>query len=460
MSRVEFSLNFNAPKAGWKQPGKSGYRIYVLGNFSGYGGAPRAQRDIQAIDGDSFDRVMAKVKPRLAVDEHLALRFEAIEDFHPDAWLRNIPIVNDLLSLKRELSQPSTAEQAVAKIQAFLPAGADFASPPQLSQVAETQEQMLERLLGRKPQTAIVGQNVVDRLLADIVAPHISKSTEPQYQALIHMIDTLVGEYLRGLLRRQDFRSLESLWRAMAGLLGEESSDHHQVFLVDITQAELLTELRDDDASLRQSLSEHIQLGDGEQQVLLIGDYRFGDGRDDNELLGLCSRLADACNAYFLTAAEKSLIEKVLSAGSNDPQFWKRYLAAVNVDRIMLAYPGYLLRLPYGAKRDPIDTLPFEECLDWPEAGDLLWGNAAFLGARTLMRGSLSSVSEGPGFFSDVPCFTRAKDGEQQLQPGAEMVLTESQAHTLLTHGIMPVIGYHQRQGVRLFAVATLNKNP
>ncbi|MBS3955468.1 MAG: type VI secretion system contractile sheath large subunit [Methylomicrobium sp.] len=44
-----------------------------------------------------------------------------------------------------------------------------------------------------------------------------------------------------------------------------------------------------------------------------------------------------------------------------------------------VAYPRYLLRLPYGNKRNPVDTFDFEECSIIPQPEELLWGHPAFL---------------------------------------------------------------------------------
>lgn len=453
--RIDFEFGFNKPGARRSRSGGSGYRIYVMGNFSGRSALALAQRKITAIDIDSFDQVMARIRPTLEANAGLTLSFENLDDFHPDVWLRRIPILADLLELKRQLSNPATAEQAAAKIKAFLPVEAQHgkSAPPQ--QAGETNEQTLERLLGKKPETPDAKTDTVDRLIQQIMSPYVSKQAEPQHLTLINIIDQTLGQYLRALLHRQDFRGLESLWRAVAEMINEQDCDQHRFFLIDIDQAELLSELKDQVKRFEQQLLAHIQSADDEQQVLLLGDVYFSGNADDAELLGLCSRLAKACNGYFLGAAADSLLE----TAAGNVQHWQQYLEHICADRLILTYPRYLLRLPYGRERDPLDSLVFEECADIPQTSELLWGNPAFLSVRVLIRDSQEPTAEDACFFGDIPCFAFEKEGEQVLQPGVEAVMTENQANALVAGGIMPVIGYHRRQGVRLIALSTLRRS-
>jgi len=43
-----------------------------------------------------------------------------------------------------------------------------------------------------------------------------------------------------------------------------------------------------------------------------------------------------------------------------------------------------MLRRPYGAKTEPIDSFPFEEIPGTPEHETYVWGNAALAGALVL----------------------------------------------------------------------------
>lgn len=449
--RIDFSMGFNTSAAGNKRQRDSQYRIYILGSFSGHSDVGWEQRKIHRIDSDNFEQVMAKIQPALEIDSGVRLRFESMDDFHPDAWMDKVKIIADLQVLKRQLSNPVTAEQAAAKIQAFLPAqdAASQDSKATLS-VEETQDQMLQRLLGKAPEQPGEAADTVERMIEQIVAPFVAKSTEPQYQSLIATIDQVLSQCLRAILHDARFQKLEALWLATMALVNEESADEQRFFLLDISQAELAEQFNQDSQILTRTLLQHIQTDGDDQDVLLLGDLGFSDSVQDKQLLASCNALAVACGGYFLAAAAQPLLGVL--AGESGGQ----YLQDIATDRMMLAYPRFLSRLPYGMKLDPIETFAFEECGDIPQPHELLWGCPAFIIARSLVRTSQPGGSPDALFFSDVPVFSFDKDGEKVLQPGTETVLTESQAHGLLAVGIMPLIGYRQMRGIRVMGITSL----
>jgi predicted component of type VI protein secretion system len=230
-------------------------------------------------------------------------------------------------------------------------------------------------------------------------------------------------------------------------LLNEEAAERHRFYLLDIGQDELSTEIKIDSKAFTQTLLQHTHKFDVEQDVLLMGDFSFSGNSDDNELMAYCANLAEACNAQFLAAVDQAFLQKMPDVHVNQK--------TATISSLMLAYPRYLLRLPYGNKRDPIDTIAFEECSAQPRLQELLWGNSAFVVARVFLRMAEDDASNDAQFFSDTPAFSFTKDGESILQPGTEVVLTETQANELLERGIMPLIGYQQQRGIRLLGVTT-----
>lgn len=448
--RIDFTMGFKTHGVSVKRSSDKGFRVYVVGNFSGHSEISWQQRKIAKIDFDSFDSVMAKIGPVLEVDSQIKLRFDSTEDFHPDAWLGKIAILSDLQALKRELSNPNTAAQAAAKIQAHRQAETSVATP---DQPQETQEDMLERLLGKKPETSVTAMDGVNNLIAKIVAPHVAKDADPEHLAMIKVIDATLSQYCRAVLHGQQFQALEALWRATEALVKDEASDEQNFFLVDIRQDELMAELQSGAQSFAQKLLQHVQSGEDEQDVLIIGNYSFSDSSEDRSLLAFFSGLAESCSALFLGAAGSTLIANTVF---DEAKGWQAYLRGISTDKVVLAYPRYLQRLPYGDKRDPIATFDFEECAAViPGVDELLWANPAFLCARALIRENAAEQFN----FSDIPSFSFQEDGEQKLQPGTETLFIEAQVNALLSQGIATLIGFRQRQGVRLAALPTLSEH-
>ncbi|OQW75152.1 MAG: hypothetical protein BVN35_08585 [Proteobacteria bacterium ST_bin11] len=448
--RIDFTMGFNAGNATKASSGNSSYRVYVFGNFSG-ASVPWEQSKIRKIDVDNFEQVIGQILPTLAVSPDLNLQFATLDDFHPDAWLGKIKLLADLQTLKSELGNPGTAAQAAATIQAFFPAVA-ASEPAAPALQTESQDDMFERLLGKKPEGAVAASESLDSLLKQIVEPHVAKDANPQHRVLIDLIDAATSQFVKALLHRQDFQALEALWRATDGLVHEEAADAQQIYLLDIGQAQLLAELEKGGDNVVQRLQQHMQTGDGEQDVLFVADYVFSENTDDKALLGFCAELAAKCGAGFLAGAGNGLVTQALQNASE----WLAYRQDIQADSVILAYPRVLIRLPYGSKREPLDTFAFEEVAGIPQTDELLWGNPAFLATRVLLRAAQGDPTTEQFFFVDVPAFSYELDGEQVLQPATEVVLNEAQANNLLAQNIMPVIGYRQRQGLRLLGLDTL----
>ncbi|WKJ91694.1 type VI secretion system contractile sheath large subunit [Methylomonas montana] len=455
--RIDFTMGFNPPKAAKRLDGDSHYRVYMLGHFSGHTDTPWEQRKIRKIDIDHFEQVQAQIMPTLEIAPGSTLQFAALDDFHPDVWLGKIKLLADLRSLKRELSNPDTAEHAAVRIQAYFPVMPAGDAAVQVPEATESQEDMLERLLGKKPESPVAADDSVDSLLKRMVAPHVAKDAAPQHQALIDLIDATLSQFVREVLHRPDFQKLEALWRAAAMLVNEEFADRHDIFLVDISQAELSAESKSGSQAFARKLLSHVQDNDDQADVLLVGDYGFTDSAGDKSLLIFCSQLAKTCGGHFLGGVEHALTAGLLAGDAETIQNWAEYRRETAADNLILAYPRYLLRLPYGAKRDPLEAFVFEECSLIPKPDELLWGNPAFLCAQALIRmANVGNVAD-PYFFNDIPAFTYPRDDEQILQPATESVLNEKQANFLLSQGIVPLICFRQRQGVRVLAGSSLS---
>lgn len=453
--RIDFTMGFNTAETAPKRREGQGFRVYILGNFSGHADNTWRERKISPIDLDNFDRVMARIEPSFSTDASLKLRFRSQDDFHPDAWLHRIPIVADLLQLKKDLSNPDTAAQAAEKIQAFYQAGTPTEKPEQTQAITESKEDMLQRLLGERPATQHAPPDSVDKLIAQVVTPFVKKNSEPQHQFLQNVTEEIIGQFLRTLLHQPDFQELEALWRATEALVNEENADQQQFFLVDISQSELQAELEQGENTFAQRLLEHSQRDEQGSDILLVSDFNFSATPQDQTLLAFLGALAKACGGRFLGSVDITLLEQALSSDAESKQRWEQYLDQIDAGNILLSYPRYLQRLPYGAKRNPLDTLAFEECSPVPDGSELVWGKSAFLCARALIRLE-QSTPEDSLFFHDIDVFSYQLDDEIVLQPGTETILNEAQANDLLAHGFIPLIGFRQRQGVRLLALTSL----
>src|SRR5947209_11349954 len=81
------------------------FRILLLGDFSGRGNRrsaaePRLRgRKAIPIDLDNYEDVMARLRAQLELpgpDEPIRLQFESLDDFHPEALYKRVPLFREL----------------------------------------------------------------------------------------------------------------------------------------------------------------------------------------------------------------------------------------------------------------------------------------------------------------------------------------------------------------------------
>ena len=463
--RIAMTSNFNVSGSILKKNDR-GYRVYILGDFSAQTDRPEKRTKITAIDLDDFDEVMAKIAPTLNIDEQTTLKFKTLDDFHPDELLKKTPYLAELQQLKKQLSNPNTAAQAVEKLQGLYATEIQSETESAIAEEntqTENSDDMLQRLLGKKPesnsQQSSSQQDTASQLISKIMAPYVKEEANPQHQVYINAIDSTTSQYLQTLLHRDDFQRVEALWRSTEMLVNEESSDEHTFFLVDINQIDLQSELSVSDGVFEEALVSHVVAGDNEQDIVFLGDYCFSDSETDKELLKQCSQLAKRCNGLFMGSASKSMVDNLIFIETESTQEWAQYSNELYLDNLMLAYPYYLLRLPYGKKREPIEAFEFEECTGIPQEKDLLWGAPAFLCARAMIKNKQYKQTQDHLYFSDIYSFPIEQNGEEVLFSVTQEVLNKTQANKLLSEGIMPLISFRQRQGLQLLSLLTLSES-
>ena len=182
--------------------------------------------------------------------------------------------------------------------------------------------------------------------------------------------------------------------------------------------------------------------------------------------MGRLAKVAMAAGAPFLAAASPHLLGCASLAESPHPRDWTLPLepdgaAAWTALRslpeaswIGLALPRFLLRMPYGKKSDPIESFDFEEMTQAPEHEDYLWGNPAFACALLLAQSfSEDGWEMRPGSHLQIdglPLHTYEQDGETELKPCSEALLTEEAAEQIMEHNLMPLVSLKEQDAMRL----------
>jgi type VI secretion system protein ImpC len=198
---------------------------------------------------------------------------------------------------------------------------------------------------------------------------------------------------------------------------------------------------------------------------LIVGNYTFGAGREDAAQLGRLAKVASAAGAPFIAAASPRLVGCASFSTTPEPREWKPQTAEdaeawaalrglPESSSVGLVLPRFLLRLPYGKETDPVESFNFEEIPDSPSHEDYLWGNSAFACAMLLAQSFSEHEWEmRPGEISEIdglPLHTYHMDGDSELKPCAEALMTVDAADRIMEQGFMPVASLKGRDAARL----------
>jgi type VI secretion system protein ImpC len=192
----------------------------------------------------------------------------------------------------------------------------------------------------------------------------------------------------------------------------------------------------------------------------------FGPQGEELDALRRMAELGRAVGAPVLAAARAALVG--CPAPGADPTEWSPPAAAWEALRrepaarfLGLAFPRFLLRLPYGADAEECERFRFEES---PGHEEYLWGNPAIVCALLLARSfSAAGWDMRPGMVRDLeglPLHLVRADGDTSVLPCAEAWMSERAADRLLDDGVMPLASMKDRDAVHLVRFQSIASPP
>lgn len=475
--RIGFEVNLGAADDGrGGVPRRSDrMRILVLADFSGRSHrgletvANLASRPIMALDLDTFDAVFRRLAPGLTPGSGIGsavsvvVGFESLEDFHPDHLYATLEPFRALRQSRARLLDPASFEQ-------------------EASRLMDGPAELLQRLIGAPTESAAppaATQSVVDGLIRRLVQPHITPGSGRSAEPYVAALDASLTELMRTVLHEAEFQRLEATWRGVRRLVDSlELGGALELHVVDISKGELRADLDACSGNPSESAAHRLLVDAGRRGAdeqpwsLLVGHYGFGASSDDVALLGHLGVIASRAGAPLLAAAEPSLLGCERLGEDTEPRRWAfadpdigklwTDLRRSPIGRwVSLALPRILLRLPYGAKSDPVEGFAFEELGAHPAHEDYLWGNPALACAEVIAR---TFLEEGPGMsiegpldIDDLPAHVRDQDGERRLQPCAEFALPIRVGEEMTQRGMIPLLSYGNRNAVRVMGIRSIS---
>ena len=343
-----------------------------------------------------------------------------------------------------------------------------------------------EGRLARDPSARERGKNLVKEFVTQVLegAMTVSKDAEAMINARIAQIDHLVSIQLNEVLHNAAFQKLEGSWRGLKYLLNHsETSDKLKIKMFNVTKKELLRDLQrapefDQSAMFKKVYEEEFGVFGGAPFGALIGDFEFGRGPEDIELLEKVSQVASAAHAPFLTAAAPEMLNmdsftaldapRDMSKIFDSSEFakWKSFRQSEDSRYVGLCLPHVLMRLPYGKDGVPVDGFNYEEAVDGSDHDKYLWGNAAYaLGARLTEAfskfGWCAAIRgvEGGGLVEGLPTHNFTTDsGDVALKCPTESPVTDRREKELADLGFIPVVHCKGTDYAAFFSVQSAQK--
>jgi type VI secretion system protein ImpC len=338
----------------------------------------------------------------------------------------------------------------------------------------------------RDASTLERGRDMVKEFVRQVLDGQMtpSRDAEATIAARIAQIDKLVSLQLNEILHYPAFQKLEGTWRGIKYLLDQsETGEMLKIKLLNASKRELLKDLQrapefDQSALFKKVYEEEFGVFGGAPFAALIGDYEFGRGPEDVELLERVSQVASAAHAPFLSAASPDLLNlgsytqlgaprdigKVFD--STEYAKWKSFRQSDDSRYVALTLPHILMRMPYGKDSKTIDAFDYEEGVDGTEHSKYLWGNAAYaLGAKLTSSfakyGWCAAIRgvEGGGLVEGLPTHNfRTDEGDVALKCPTEVVITDRREKELADQGLVPLVHCKGTDYAAFFSVQTANK--
>jgi type VI secretion system protein ImpC len=363
------------------------------------------------------------------------------------------------------------------------------ATPQAAEQTAEFSllDQIVEEgRLAKDPASKERGKNLVKEFVAQVLdgAMTVSKDAEAMINARIAQIDHLVSIQLNEVLHHKEFQKLEGSWRGLKYLLDQsETSDKLKIKVLNVNKRELLRDLQrapefDQSALFKKVYEEEYGVFGGAPFAALVGDYEFGRGPEDIELLEKVSNVAAAAHAPFLTAAAPEMLNMESFTNIDAPRDmakifdsseyakWKSFRQSEDARYVGLCLPHVLGRLPYGKNGIQVDGFNYEEAVDGTDHDKYLWTNAAYsLGTRLTSAfakyGWCAAIRgvEGGGLVEGLPTHTFTTDsGDVALKCPTEAPITDRREKELADLGFVPLVHCKGTDYAAFFSIQSAQK--
>lgn len=362
--------------------------------------------------------------------------------------------------------------------------GAAAAATTQTVEQVGLLDQIVEQ--GRMTTTRERGKDLVKEFVAQVLDKkiQISADAEAMINQRIADIDRMLSSQLNEILHHEAFQKLEGSWRGLKYLMDQtETGVQCKIKVLNVSKKDLLRDLKkapefDQSALFKQVYEEEFGQFGGAPFGSLVGNYEFGRGPEDMELLEKIAQVASAAHAPFLSAADPGFLNLESYSQLNAPRDiakifdsteyakWKSFRQSEDSRYVGLCLPRMLIRLPYGKDGTSVDAFNYEENVDGTDYKKYCWANAAFaMGARITsafnLYGWCAAIRgvEGGGLVEGLPVHNfRTDSGEVAMKCPTEVPIPDRREKELADQGFVPLVHCKDTDYAAFFSVQSAQK--
>ncbi|MDQ3996375.1 MAG: type VI secretion system contractile sheath large subunit [Gemmatimonadota bacterium] len=340
--------------------------------------------------------------------------------------------------------------------------------------------------LGREPAARERGRDLVRNFVSEVLrgTVTIAPDTEAMINARIAQIDELLSAQLNEIMHHPEFQRLEATWRGLFYLLSNtETSTSLKIKVFNVNKKDLLKDLQkasefDQSALFKKVYEEEFGVFGGAPFGALIGDYEFGKGGQDMELLEKIASVAAAAHAPFVAGTSPEMFNLESFTQLDQPRDlakifdtteyakWKSFRQSEDSRYVALTAPRVLIRQPYGMATVPVEAFNYEEQVDGTDHSKYLWANAAWaLGARITQSFALYGWTatirgvESGGLVEGLPVHNfRTESGDLAMKCPTEVPISDRREKELADLGFVSLVHQKGTDKACFFSVQSAQK--
>ncbi len=329
-----------------------------------------------------------------------------------------------------------------------------------------------------------IARRGVEAFITEMLAPTRTEERVDKalVDAMISEIDRRLSAQVNEILHATEFQKLESSWRSLKFLVDRvDFRENIRVEMLNVSKEDLLKDFEDAPEVVKSGLYRLIYSNEygvfgGKPYGMLLGNYDFGPGPQDIELLRKCAAVASMAHAPFIANAgpeffgEESFLTlphlKDLKSLFEGPQYarWHSFRESEDARYVGLCMPRFLLRQPYGEKTIPVKAFNFNEDVVGHHER-YLWGHASTAFA-TRVTDSFAKFRWSPniigpqsgGAVEMLPLHQYEAMGEIQTKIPTEVMLTERREYELSEEGFISLVFRKDSDNAAFFSANSTQK--